>query len=272
MEDRSKRRARLLLIVGLLLAVIAASATFFFASRGRTAGPAPVPMTAVLVAARDIPQRTLLTAADVRAVQMNAAAVPVVAVRPEQQETVVGKVVSIPIQAGEFITVAKLGTAAGASFTVFPPDLELPPGGAIPANTPNYRAMSITVTDANAVGGAVQPGDLVDLLYTLEFDPATFLTTQTGVAPGSAGERIADTAAKILLESVPIVARTAAVYTIRTNAETAEQIAYLQASGAQVQMLLRAPVDARTIDTQGATFGPVFEAFDIPVPERVAAP
>lgn len=269
MEDRSKRRARLLLIVGVILAVVAFGATLMIAQGGRTAAPQQVPLRPVLVAARDIPPKTQITAADLRAIQINTAAAPVTAIAPDQQATVVGKVAVNTIQAGDFITVAKLGTAQGATFTVFPPELEIPAGGEIPANTPSYRAMSLTIPDQFAVGGAVQPGDLVDLMYVLPFDPAKFLVRQTGVTPGSAEERIADTAAKIVLERVPIIARLAAVYTIRTDAATAEQIAYLQATGAQLQLLLRAPIDSRPGGTQGATFGPVYERFQFPIPERV---
>lgn len=270
MEDRSKKRARLLLIVGVLLAVLAAGATFAIAQGGRSAQPQQVAMRRVLVAARDIPPKTSIAVADLRAVEINTTAVPPTAIGPDQQARVVGKVATSTIQAGDFVTEAKLGSAQGATFTVFPPDIEIPAGGAIPPETPNYRAMSLTVPDQFAVGGAIQPGDLVDLMYVLPFDPAKFLVPQTGVAPGSPQDRrIADTSAKIVLERVPIIARTAAVYTIRTDAATAEQIAYLQASGAQLQMLLRAPVDTRPGGTQGATFGPVFQRFDFPIPERV---
>lgn len=270
MEDRSKRRARLLLIVGVLLAIMAAGATFLVAQGSRTAAPQQIPMRRVIVAAREIPPKTLIAAADLRAIEINTAAVPPSALGPEQQPTLIGKIAATTISAGEFVTQAKLGKAEGATFTVFPPEVEIPAGGAIPANTPSYRAMSLTIADQFAVGGALQAGDVVDMMYVLPFDPTKFLVPLTGVAPGSPNDRrITDFSAKIVLERVPIIARTAQVYTIRTDAVTAEQIAYLQASGAQVQLLLRAPVDTRPAATVGATFANVLERFDFPVPQRV---
>lgn len=268
MEDRSKRRARLLLIVGFVVALLAAGGAFALSQSGRSGQAEQVPMRRVLVAARDIPPKTLIAAADLKAIDINTAAVPATAIAPEEQATVVGKVVTATIQAGDFVTQAKLGSETGTSFTVFPPGVEIPAGGAIPPGTPNYRAMSITIADQFAVGGAVQVGDLVDIMYVIPFDPAKYLVPQTGVAAAQ-DRRISDFSAKILLERVPVIARVLTVYTIRTDAATAEQIAYLQASGAQIQLLLRAPVDTRPAGTQGATFGPVFERFDFPIPLRV---
>ena len=66
-----------------------------------------------------------------------------------------------------------------------------------------------------------------------------------------------------------ILARTAAVYTIRTDAQTAEKVAYLNSSGGQLQMLLRAAQDQRTVVTTGATFGDIYK-FGIKVPTKTA--
>lgn len=272
MEDRSKRRARLILIVGFLLALLAAVGTFLVASGGQQAAPAAVPTTSVLVAARDIAPKTQIAAADLKVVKVNSDVVPAAAIREEQQADVVGKVVTFPIQTGEFILAGKFAATGAATFTVFPPNLPAAPGGAIPANTPNYRAMSITVPDQSAAGGAVQVGDLVDILYTFNFDPAKYFATQPGGTAAAAtaeGARIADFSAKIVLERVPVIARALAVYTIRTDAATAERIAYLQASGAQIQLLLRSPNDDRAARSEGATFAPVYRAFLFPIPTRI---
>ena len=271
MEDRSKRRARLILIVGFLLALLAAVGTFLVASGGQQAAPAAVPTTSVLVAARDIAPKTQIAAADLKVVKVNSDVVPAAAIREEQQADVIGKVVTFPIQTGEFILAGKFAATGAATFTVFPPNLPTAPGGAIPPGTPNYRAMSITVPDQFAAGGAVQVGDLVDILYTFSFDPARFFATQpaVGAAATAEGARITDFSAKIVLERVPVIARALAVYTIRTDAATAERIAYLQASGAQIQLLLRSPNDDRAAGSQGATFAPVFRTFQFPIPARI---
>lgn len=271
MEDRSKRRARLILIVGFLLALVAAVGTFIVASGGQGTAPTAVPTTAVLVAAREIPPRTQIAAADIKVVRVNTEAVPASALTSENQANVVGKVTTVPIQSGELILSGKFAATTGATFTVFPPNVTADPAGVIPPGTPNYRAMSITVADAQAVGGAIQVGDLVDIMYTLNFDPAKFFIPQTGIVTGSAQDtRTTDFSAKIILERVPIIARTLAVYTIRTDAATAERLAYLSALGATIQMLLRAPADDRAARTEGATFAPVYRTFLFPVPARIS--
>lgn len=271
MEDKAKRRARLILIAGFLLAFLAAVVTFMIASGGQAAAPAPVATTEVLVAARDIAPKTPLTAADLKAVKINSDAVPAAALRSDKQTDVVGKIVTVPIQAGEFILAGKFGATAGATFTVFPPNVAAEVGQPIAPGTPNYRAMSITVPDQFAVGGAVQVGDLVDVMYTFAFDPNKYFRPQPGIAPGSPQDtRVSDFSVKIILEKVPVIARTLNVYTIRTDAATAERLAYLTAAGAVLQMLLRAPADDRAARTEGATFEPVQQTFGFRVPVRIA--
>jgi len=66
-----------------------------------------------------------------------------------------------------------------------------------------------------------------------------------------------------------ILARTLAVYTIRTDAATAERIGYIQASGGVMQMLLRGPKDERASGTTGATFKSVYPVFRPEVPEKI---
>jgi Flp pilus assembly protein CpaB len=263
-EDRTKRRARLILIVGVALALLAAVGTFAVASGGQGASPAAAETTEVLVAARDIAPKTQLAQGDLRSVRINSDAVPAAALRADAQKDVVGRVVTVPIQSGEFILGGKFGGTGTATFTVFPTNVAAD-AGAIPAGTPNYRAMSITVPDQSAVGGAVQVGDAVDVLYTLAFDPAKYLLAQ-----GGAQDRLADFSAKIILERVPVIARTLSVYTIRTDAATAERLAYLTASGAEIQLLLRAPTDDRAARTEGATFAPVYRQFGFPIPARIS--
>ena len=119
-----------------------------------------------------------------------------------------------------------------------------------------------TVADSTAAGGAVLVGDIVDLLFTFQFDPSKFLT-------GNDTNRMADFSAKIVLQNVVIVARTASVYTIRTDAQTAEKISYLNSAGGQLQMLLRAGQDQRQVTTAGATFVDIYK-FGIKIPTKTA--
>jgi pilus assembly protein CpaB len=259
-EDRSRRRARLVLIVGFLIAVLAGLATFVLSSGSKTEAPPPVETTPVLVASHDIPPRTALTEADLKVLQYPKDIAPVAAL--QDSKLVVGKIVQVPVSAGEPILSTKFAPAGAATFTVFPPNAQPVAGQPIAPGTPDYRAISITVADPNAAGGAVAVGDIVDILFTLQFDPTKFLT-------GTDTNRMADFSSKIVLQNINILARTASVYTIRTDAQTAEKIAYLGAAGGQMQMLLRAAQDQRQALTAGATFGDIYK-FGIKIPTKTA--
>ena len=262
MQDGSKRRARLILILGVVLAIFAGAGTFFYASSAQTAVAPVVQTTEVLVAAREIPAKTTLTAADLKVQAYNVDAKPAAAlVRPEDA---LGKVTIVPIGIGEPMLASKFSDPKAPTFVVIPASA-LSPDGAIKSDTPNFRDMSISVPDANAVGGIVAPGDVVDILFAFNLDPVKVFDkpkpTQT-----------ADFSAKIILERVPILARTLASYTIRVDALTAERLAYLQSSGGQISFLLRAPKDERAAGTTGTTFSGVYNAFKLAVPEKIPAP
>jgi len=261
-EDRSRRRARLVLIVGILIAILAGAGTYVVSSGSQSQqAPPPVATTDVVVAARDVPARSALTLADVKLVKFPVDLAPKTAVADTKE--VVGKIAQTSLAAGEPILPSRFAAAGAASFTVFPPNAQPPAGAAIPAGTPDYRAMSITVADALAGGGSLQVGDVVDLLFAFSFDPTKYFT-------GTDPNRLPDFSSKIVLQNVPIIARTLAVYTIRTDAQTAEQIAYLNAAGGSMSLLLRAGQDQRQAATTGVTFGVAFRKFNFPVPGKIA--
>jgi Flp pilus assembly protein CpaB len=259
-EDRSRRRARLVLIVGLLFAVGAGATTFFVANTAKSEAPAAIPTSSIIVAAREIPPKTQITAADLKLVKMNTEVVPPAALT--RSEDVVGRITITSISVGEPILPTKLGGLNGNVFVVFPADA-LEANGNIKVGAPNYRAMSITVSDAQAAGGAVQPGDIVDILFSFSFDPNKYILNP------NVQLSTVDTSARIVLERVQILARTLAVYTIRTDAATAERIGYIQASGGVMQMLLRGPKDERASGTTGATFKSVYPVFRPEIPEKI---
>jgi Flp pilus assembly protein CpaB len=214
-EDRSRRRARLVLIVGLLFAVGAGATTFFVAQTAKSEAPAPIPTSSIIVAAREIPPKTQITAADLKLVNMNTEVVPPAAITTPEEA--VGRITITSISVGEPILPTKLGSANGQIFTVFPA-AGLGTDGAPTVGQPNYRAMSITVADAQAAGGNIQPGDLVDVLFTMQIVPDKLFKNPNPTVNAT------DSSARIVLERVPILARTLAVYVIRTDAATAERI------------------------------------------------
>ncbi len=258
MQDGSRRRARLILILGVVLALLAGGGTFLYASQAQTATAPVIPTTPVLVAAREIPAKTTITVADLRLQDFNLDAKPATALT--KVEDAVGKITIAPISVGEPILPTKFSDPKNPAFVVIPATFIGPDGNYL-ATTPNFRAMSITVNDAAAVGGAIAPGDVVDMMLSLNLDPQKFFdkpkATQTS-----------DFTTKIILERVAILARIGSIYTIRVDAATAERIAYLQSSGGQIAFLLRAPKDERASGTTGSTFTAIYTNFKILIPEK----
>ena len=259
MQDGSRRRARLILIVGVALALVAGVGTFVYASGAKSDQPVAVPTVTVLVAAREIPAKTTLTSADVKLQEFNLDAKPALAMT--KADDALGKITIQSISVGEPILPTKFADPKNPSFVVMPASF-IGPDGAPVANSPNFRAMSITVPDANAVGGSVLVGDLVDLVFTMQFDPQSKLQRPTP-------QQTLDFSSKIILERLPILARLASVYTIRVDALTAERITYLQSAGGQLVFLLRAPKDERASGSTGATFGDIYTNFRIKIPEKI---
>jgi Flp pilus assembly protein CpaB len=258
-QDGSRRRARLILIVGVALALVAGVGTFVYASGAKSDQPVAVPTVAVLVAAREIPAKTTLTTADVKLQEFNLDAKPAAAM--SDAGDALGKITVQSISVGEPILPSKFSDPKLPGFVVMPASF-IGPDGAPVVNSPNFRAMSITVPDQNAVGGTILAGDIVDMVFTLQFDPQTKLRQPTP-------QQTTDFSAKIILERLPILARLTNVYTIRVDAVTAERIAYLQSSGGQIAFLLRAPKDERASGSTGATFGDIYTNFRVKIPEKI---
>lgn len=263
MEDRSKRRARLFTIIGVILALAAGGGTYLVATSTQTAAPPPEQRGPVVVAVRDLQARQEVRAADVAVASYPVSLIPPAALTTT--EAVVGRIVTTPVARGEPFLPAKFVAVGTAPFVVLPAGHELEP------TSPHFRAMSISVPDSNAVGGNLRAGDMVDILVTVNIDPARFFLPAPPEPPDPL--RVPDFSSKVILEHVPILAREGSVYTIRiTDLATAEQLAYLQASGGQIALLLRAPDDERLPPTAGAAFENVFQVFGFPTTTRLEAP
>lgn len=242
----------------MVLALVAGGGTYIVASSAQTAAPPPEPKSPIVVAVRDLAARQAIAASDIKIEQYPTTVIPPTAIA--KPEDVIGKILTQPVARGEPILPNKFAQQQGvAAFSVLPPGEELKPDSA------NWRAMSLTVTDANAVGGNIQPGDSVDMIVTLNIDPLKFFPLPADP------NRVADFSSKIILENVAILARQGTIYTVRINdLAIAEKLTYLQSSGGQVVMLLRAPKDDRTPRTTGVTFESVYRDFAFPTAKRFA--
>jgi Flp pilus assembly protein CpaB len=171
-------------------------------------------------------------------------------------------VVGITVSTGQLVTRNVLAsTTEGQAFSILEVGAEFDPNG------PDWRAVSLTVTDANAVGGSLVPGQVVDLIVTMPLNPEVGQTEEgaeeqaTTVIPGPS--------TKVTLQSVMVLARTGTVYIVRTDLETAEKIAELLAVGGTFTMALRPAEDDRTADTEGSTVDRLVEEFGFPVPRPI---
>lgn len=107
--------------------------------------------TAVLVADRDLAVGTRIEDGDVAVRRVPVSAVPEGALSSPDQAA--GQFVAFPAMAGQYLTARHLSrTRAGAAATS---GLPVPPGD---------RVLSLPVSPAAAVGGALAPGDLVDVI------------------------------------------------------------------------------------------------------------
>lgn len=260
-----RRRARLvargLLVAGVSLAVASAVVVYLLARSAQTAVPT-VATTGVLVAARDIAPRTTIGAGDVKVAQLTVESVPAGALRDPSEA--VGRIATIAIARNEAVLPSKFVPPEGTSaLSVFPVG-EQPSGSA-----PDWRAMSLSVPEQNAVGGALLAGDVVDLIVSFSFSTER-------LAPGAVGGEVADFAARIVAERVPILARSASSYVVRIEAQQAERLAALQAAGATVHLILRGPGDTRDTRARGsitsAETGIIVRAIPTPTPAPTRAP
>jgi pilus assembly protein CpaB len=228
--SRSRQLSRILLGLGVLVALLAAAGTYLYAGAARNAPTTDVAMVDVLVAARDVEPRSALGPSDVKVVQLPRDVAPANALH--DANSVAGLITIVRLSANEPVLPTKVALPGSEGHIAV-----LPPGSTV-TSSPPYRAMSLSVPDANAAGGAIEAGDHVDILYTLAVTEPTR----------------SDFVGRIVLQDIPVLAKTITTYTFRVDATTAERIAALQASGGGLQILLRAPGDTRPAGTAGASF------------------
>lgn len=229
-------RTAIVLGVALVAALAASYVAYITLERvsAQQAGPDTVP---VVVAAREVPLGTLITAEHVRVVAWPATSPVQGAI--SRLEDVVDRGAVFSMATNEPVTEAKL--AARGSGSGLPPTI-----------TPGMRAISIRVNEVVGVAGFVMPGSRVDVLVTIEPPNQTgqrasetrIVTSNVQVL--TAGTRIDQDTAQA--EGKPIAA---SVVTLLVSPEDAERIALAQNEG-RITLTLRNPMDTATAETPGA--------------------
>jgi Flp pilus assembly protein CpaB len=255
-DDR--RRGRYLIILGLILAVVAGGAAFYFVNQAHEeAGQAGLQKLPALVAVRAIPARQAIVEADVEVRQVPLDPTNANGVITDPKD-VIGRIPAVTILQGQLVTQNMLAsTTAGAQYSI------LGPGETITPDSVAWRAVSITVPDDLAVGGSLKAGETVDL----------FVTAIVNVPPDIAakGRYTTDKSTKIVYQNLLILARTDAFYIVKAPIAMAEELIHMQAVGtATMSMVLRPEADQRPVDATslGETTNRIIQKYGLPIPEN----
>jgi Flp pilus assembly protein CpaB len=253
------RRGRYIVIVGVILAVVAGGAAFYLINQAQQqAGQAGLQKVAVVVALQTIPARKIIEPTDVtvREVPIDPTNAQGIVSTPD---LVIGRVPSVTVLEGQMVTTNLLASSAeGGQFSVLRPDETVAP------DSPEWRAVSLTVPDDRAVGGLLTPNQTVDVFVTASVNVLT--NSDTGI--GEDGY-YTDKSTKVSYQNMVILAKSGTFYVLRAPIDVAEEISHLQASGAAAfSLALRPDVDTRQVDasTLGTTTNRVIIRYGLPIP------
>jgi Flp pilus assembly protein CpaB len=253
----TSRRGKVIIVLGVVLALAAGGAAFYLINQAQQqAGQAGLQRVAVVVARQTIAARKPIEDADVEVREVpiddtNAQGIVSTADR------VIGRVPAVTILEGQLVTTNLLASeASGGQFSI------LGPAETVGPDSEAWRAVSITVPDDRAVGGLLQPNEVVDVFVT-----ATVLVPQSLLDDG---RYYSDKATKITYQQMLILAKSGTYYILKATLPVAEEIAHLQASGnAAFSLALRPEQDVRYADASklGETTNMLIKRYGLPVPE-----
>jgi Flp pilus assembly protein CpaB len=253
------RRGRYIVIIGVILAIVAGGAAFYLISTAQQqAGQAGLQRVSVVVALQTIPARKIIEATDVevREVPLDPTNALGIVSTPDK---VIGRVASVTVLAGQMVTTNLLASSTeGGQFSVLQPDETISP------DSPQWRAISMTVPDDRAVGGLLTANQTVDV----------FVTASVNVLSGPDGEIGAegyytDKSTKIGYQNMLILAKTGQFYILKAPIDVAEEISHLQAiGGSSFSLALRPDADTRQVDASGlgTTTNKVIIRYGLPIP------
>jgi Flp pilus assembly protein CpaB len=255
------RRAKIVVVVGIVLALVAGGAAYFLITQAQQqAGQAGLQKVSVVVAARAIPARKVIEAADVTVAQVPLDPTNANGIISDPSK-VIGRVPAVTILEGQPVTTNLLASSTeGGQFSILGPNETVGP------SSPPWRAISITVPDNQAVGGMLQAGETVDVFVTATVNVPEDLI--------KAGKYYTDKSTKVTYQDMLILAKSGQFYILKVTLPVAEEIAHLQASGtAQFSMALRPDADTRLVDASqlGETTNRIITKYGLPIPETYPA-
>ncbi len=253
------RRGRWIVVIGIVLAVAAGGAAFFLISQAQqAAGQAGLQRVAVVVAVQTIPARKIIEQTDVtiREIPLDDTNAQGIA---STTDKVVGRVPAVAILQGQMVLTNLLASSTeGGQFSV------LGPADTFAPDSPEWRAISMTVPDDRAVGGLLTPNQTVDVFVTTSVNVLT--SSESGL--GEDGY-YTDKSTKLSYQNMLVLAKTGTFYVLKAPIDVAEEISHLQASGAATfSLALRPDVDTRMVDASelGTTTNQVIIRYGLPIP------
>ncbi|MDQ2965244.1 MAG: Flp pilus assembly protein CpaB [Chloroflexota bacterium] len=254
-----RRRGRIVMGLGLLLAIVAGGAAYYAVNQAQLqGGQGALQRVPAVVTTALIPARQAIKADQVEVRQIPLDDTNVNGVLTEVSQ-VIGRIPAVSILQGQMVTSNMLASSAeNSQFSI------LGPGESVSPDSENWRAVAITVPDDLGVGGLLEPGQTVDVFVT------TVVTVPPEVA--ATGEFYSDRSTKITYQNMVILARRDAFYVLRANLAVAEEIVHLQASGtAMFSLALRPSVDQRVVDARGLgeTTNRIIATYGLPIPEPI---
>src|SRR5688572_1325619 len=260
MEYRDpSRRGRWIVVIGIILAVLAGGAAFFLINQAQQqAGQAGLQRVAVVVAAQTIPARKIIEATDVtvREIPLDDTNAQGIASTPDK---VIGRVPAVAILQGQMVLTNLLASSTeGGQFSV------LGPADVFAPDSPDWRAISMTVPDDRAVGGLLTPNQTVDVFVTASVN----VLTDSSAGLGDDGY-YTDKSTKLSYQNMLLLAKAGTFYVLKAPVDVAEEISHLQASGsATFSLALRPDVDTRMVDASalGTTTNRVIIRYGLPIP------
>lgn len=264
-RDPHRGRRKVMMILGVFMAGVA-GLTIYFASSG-AAQAQPLPTRTVIVAAVQIPARTVITSNQLA--QRSMPDDPYLKSAIVDPADVVGKVTGVVIYLDQPILPNLLtATAAGAPFSILTPNETISP------DSPTWRAVSVSVPNERAVGGQIEVGQHIDLIATMQVNVMVRLPdgSVTG-APSSQGY-YSDKSTKITWENVEVLSKDAEgnLYVVKVDLHQAEEIAQVQeASSDGFTIALRPDGDTRQLDRSGygETLNRLIEQYGFPLPQII---
>jgi len=228
----AERRYTTVFYAAILTGLVATYGVYRYLQQAKAASQ--VPMQSVVVAARDVPEGEKLDRLALAVAQWPAGTAPESAFT--NIDSVVGRVVRIPVFKGEAVVPGRLAPAGTG------PGLEV-------KITPGMRAMAVKINDVAGLSGLIQPNNRVDVLVTLKAnaqqntkdEAKLFMSNMRVLSVGTQVERGDD--------GKPIQATTA---TLEVTPQQAEQLAVAMNEGT-IQLVLRGFGDPDSIRTPGAT-------------------